>query len=191
MADAAFNRQLVALLPRLRRFAYGLTGSIEEGDDLVQTACERALAAADRFERGTRLDSWLYRILQNAWIDGVRRRRRGAVGLDPRELDAYPGGDAAAEAEARLTLMDVRRAVAELAPEQRAVLILVSVEGVAYREAAEILGLPIGTVMSRLGRARLALGRALEAPPREAGNGNVVKLRSSEGSGGAPAQARR
>jgi RNA polymerase sigma-70 factor (ECF subfamily) len=191
MADAAFNRQLVALLPRLRRFAYGLTGSIEEGDDLVQTACERALAAADRFERGTRLDSWLYRILQNAWIDGVRRRRRGDVGLDPRQLDAYPGGDAAAEAEARLTLMDVRRAVAELAPEQRAVLILVSVEGVAYREAAEILGLPIGTVMSRLGRARLALGRALEAPPREAGNGNVVKLRSSEGSGGAPAQARR
>ena len=121
----------------------------------------------------------------------MRRRRRGDVGLDPRELDAYPGGDAAAEAEARLTLMDVRRAVAELAPEQRAVLILVSVEGVAYREAAEILGLPIGTVMSRLGRARLALGRALEAPPREAGNGNVVKLRSSEGSGGAPAQARR
>jgi RNA polymerase sigma-70 factor (ECF subfamily) len=57
MADAAFNRQLVALLPRLRRFAYGLTGSIEEGDDLVQTACERALAAADRFQRGTRLDS--------------------------------------------------------------------------------------------------------------------------------------
>ena len=191
MADAAFNRQLVALLPRLRRFAYGLTGSIEEGDDLVQTACERALAAADRFERGTRLDSWLYRILQNAWIDGVRRRRRGDVGLDPRELDAYPGGDAAAEAEARLTLMDVRRAVAELAPEQRAVLILVSVEGVAYREAAEILDLPIGTVMSRLGRARLALGRALEAPPREAGNGNVVKLRSSEGSGGAPTQAKR
>ena len=191
MADAAFNRQLVALLPRLRRFAYGLTGSIEEGDDLVQTACERALAAADRFERGTRLDSWLYRILQNAWIDGVRRRRRGDVGLDPRELDAYPGGDAAAEAEARLTLMDVRRAVAELAPEQRAVLILVSVEGVAYREAAEILGLPIGTVMSRLGRARLALGRALEAPPREAGNGNVVKLRSSEGSAGAPTQAKR
>ena len=191
MADAAFNRQLVALLPRLRRFAYGLTGSIEEGDDLVQTACERALAAAGRFERGTRLDSWLYRILQNAWIDGVRRRRRGDVGLDPRELDAYPGGDAAAEAEARLTLMDVRRAVAELAPEQRAVLILVSVEGVAYREAAEILGLPIGTVMSRLGRARLALGRALEAPPREAGNGNVVKLRSSEGSAGAPTQAKR
>jgi RNA polymerase sigma-70 factor, ECF subfamily len=184
MAQAAFNRQLVAVLPRLRRFAYGLTGSIDEGDDLVQSACERALSRVDQFEPGTRLDSWMYRILQTVWIDSQRRRRRGAVGVDPADLEAYPGGDAAEEAEARLTLADVRKAMAVLAPEQRAVLLLVSVEGVAYREAAEILGLPIGTVMSRLARARLALGKALEEPRGETGpaavsqdDGKVVKLR--------------
>jgi RNA polymerase sigma-70 factor (ECF subfamily) len=175
MADTEFNRLLVAALPKLRRFAYGLAGSLEEGDDLVQAACERALARYDQFEPGTRLESWMYRIVQTVWIDRLRRQRRGAVAVDPATLADYPGGDAEAEIEARMTLADVRRAIAALPDDQRAVLLLVTVEGVAYREAAEILGLPMGTVMSRLARARIALGKALEAPPQR--GGNVVRLR--------------
>ena len=181
MADAAFDQELVAALPKLRRFAFGLAGSIDEGDDLVQAACERALSRRDQYEPGTRLVSWMYRIVQTVWIDRLRHRRRGPAAMDPTELAEFPGGDAAVEAESRLALAEVRRAIADLTPEQRTVLLLVSVEGVAYREAAEILQLPIGTVMSRLARARLALGKALEQPrsgrePKGSG-ANVIKLR--------------
>jgi RNA polymerase sigma-70 factor (ECF subfamily) len=97
--------------------------------------------------------------------------------VDPALLAEYPGGDAVGEAESRLALAEVRQAIAFLSPEQRTVLLLVSVEGLAYREAAEILGLPIGTIMSRLARGRLALGKALEEPDARRGS-------SSEGSGG-------
>ena len=162
MTDAAFDRELVAVLPRLRRFAFGLAGSLDEADDLVQAACERALARRDQYEPGTRLVSWMYRIVQTTWIDQVRRQR--TVSVDPALLAEYPGGDAVGEAESRLALAEVRQAIAVLSPEHRTVLLLVSVEGLAYREAAEILGLPIGTIMSRLARGRLALGRALEQP---------------------------
>lgn len=181
MAHAAFDRELVSALPKLRRFAFGLTGSIDEGDDLVQAACERALSRRDQYEPGTRLVSWMYRILQTVWIDRLRHRRRGPAIIDPVAMAAFPGGDAAVEAESRLALAEVRRAIGNLAPEQRAVLLLVSVEGIAYREAAEVLGIPIGTVMSRLARARLALGKALEAPGPRQGNADgaaqVIKLR--------------
>jgi RNA polymerase sigma-70 factor, ECF subfamily len=156
MTDTAFDRELVAALPRLRRFAFGLTGSLDEADDLVQAACERALARRDQYEPGTRLVSWMYRI--------DRVRRHGTVSEDPAVLAEYPGGDAVGEAESRLALAEVRQAIAVLSPEQRTVLLLVSVEGLAYREAAEILGLPIGTIMSRLARARLGLAKVLEEP---------------------------
>jgi RNA polymerase sigma-70 factor (ECF subfamily) len=87
-------------------------------------------------------------------------------------LAEYPGGDAMGEAESRLALAEVRRAIAVLSPEQRTVLLLVSVEGLAYREAAEILGLPMGTIMSRLARARLALAKALEEPEARRDSGD-------------------
>jgi len=181
MVDAAFDQELVAALPKLRRFAFGLTGSIDEGDDLVQAACERALARRDQYKPGTRLVSWMYRIVQTVWIDRLRHRRRGPTVMDPTALADLPGGDAAAEMESRLALAEVRRAIAGLPPEQRTVLLLISVEGAAYREAAEILQLPIGTVMSRLARARLALGKALEQPGRgretKGSSANVIKLR--------------
>jgi RNA polymerase sigma-70 factor (ECF subfamily) len=147
----------------LRRFAYGLTGALDDGDDLVQSACERALTRLDQFEPGTRLDSWMYRIVQNVWIDRLRARQsRRETGMDPGDLEPLAVGDHGQEMASRLELAAVRRAVADLSEEHRAVLMLVSVEGVSYKEAAAILGLPIGTVMSRLARARLALGRALE-----------------------------
>jgi RNA polymerase sigma-70 factor (ECF subfamily) len=174
IVDEPFSDQLVALLPRLRRFAYGLTGSMDEGDDVVQSACERALQRADQFEPGSRLDSWMYRIVQTVWIDRLRKKSRIEQGVDPDDLARHPSGDAMREADDRLALADARRAIARLPAEQREVLMLVSVEGVGYRETAEVLGLPIGTVMSRLSRARIALAKALgEEKPRGA---KVIKL---------------
>ncbi len=142
---------------------------------MVQAACERALARSNRFEPGSRLDSWMYRIVQNLWVDQLRRRRHGEVGVDPADLAEYPGGDSAAEAEEKLYLAEVRRAIGRLPAEQREVLLLVSVEGAPYKQAAEILDLPIGTVMSRLSRARLALGRELETGGHQ--RPNVIRIK--------------
>jgi RNA polymerase sigma-70 factor, ECF subfamily len=164
-ADAAsgrFNDQLIAVLPRLRRFARGLSGSAAEADDLVQAACERALARAHQFEEGTRFDSWMFRIVQTIWIDELRarevRKEDGDVAEDRVGSDAAVRG-----VEARLALAEVRNAVDRLPPDQRMTLILVTVEGLSYKEAAEVVCVPVGTIMSRLARARIALQQQLDA----------------------------
>jgi RNA polymerase sigma-70 factor (ECF subfamily) len=150
------ERDLPDLLPRLRRFARGLAGSPDAADDLVQAACERALANRQQWQPGTRLDSWMFRIVQNLWIDRLRSEGRWRMaGADA--LESLPANDMAGAVEMRLELAAVRRAIEALPAEQRAVLMLVTVDGRSYREAAEILDTPIGTVMSRLARARLAL----------------------------------
>jgi len=155
--------ELVSLLPRLRRFAYGLTGSQDDGDDLVQSACERALARLDQFQPGTRLDSWMYRIVQNLWIDQRRARQaRPETGMEPADLEGLAVGDAERELSSRLSIATVQRAVWDLSEDQRSVLLLVCVEGLSYKAAADVLDIPLGTVMSRLARARLAVGRALD-----------------------------
>jgi RNA polymerase sigma-70 factor (ECF subfamily) len=129
----------------------------------VQGACERALRRIDQFQPGTRLDSWMYRIVQNLWIDQRRARQaRPEAGMEPGDIAALAVGDAERELDSRLVLASVQRAVATLPEEQRAILLLVCVEGQSYKAAAEVLEIPLGTVMSRLARARLAVGRALE-----------------------------
>lgn len=159
---SAFARDLVALLPRLRRFARALSGSADRADDLVQAACERALRAEARFEPGTRLDAWMFRIIRNLWIDGLRAGRQGGARSVPLEEAAEVADiPAAAKAEAALTLAAVREAIALLPEQQREVIVLVCIEGLSYREAADVLEVPIGTVMSRLARARLALAAAV------------------------------
>lgn len=158
--------ELVSLLPRLRRFGYALTGSPDDGDDLVQSACERALTRIDQFRPGTRLDSWMYRIMQNLWIDHRRSAQAQRVdGAEPADLEALAVGDARQELDSRLSLAAARRAVADLGEDQRAVLVLVCVEGLSYKDAAGVLDIPIGTVMSRLARARLAVGKVLDEQP--------------------------
>ena len=159
--DETIRREMLALLPRLRRFAYGLTGSIDEGDDLVQATCERAISRIDTWEPGTRLDSWMYRIARNVFLNEMRARkvRREHLKLvDPKETVVVDGVRAM---ESRLTFARVRDLVARLPEEQRTVLLLVCVEGLAYKEVAEVLDLPMGTVTSRLARARLALKEVL------------------------------
>lgn len=160
MTDA-FRAEMIALLPRLRRFALGLTADPDKADDLVQAGCERALARRHQWQPGTRLDSWMFRIMQNLWIDELRAR----APVDPVEseaLEEIPGGDWTAGIEARLTLEQVLEALDGLTPPMRAVLALVCVEGLSYKEAAAVLELPIGTVMSRLARARVELQRRLK-----------------------------
>jgi RNA polymerase sigma-70 factor (ECF subfamily) len=151
---------MIALLPRLRRFAASLTGNPSDADDLVQDTVERALRNFHRWQEGTRLDSWMYRIAQNLWIDAVRaRRRRPTVNVDP------PGAaiaiDGVRAMEAKLIFTETCRALDKLPREQRVVVALVLIEGLSYREAAEILDLPMGTVTSRLARARDTLSQSV------------------------------
>jgi RNA polymerase sigma factor (sigma-70 family) len=153
--------ELVALLPRLRRFALSLTGTASDADDLVQDAVERGLRNLHRWQPGTRLDSWMFRLTQNLWIDTVRARRiRAATPLDADEAQ-HVAADGARAMDAHLTLAETSRALAKLPEEQRVAVALVLVEGMSYRDAAEVLGVPIGTLTSRLYRARAALAEAL------------------------------
>ncbi len=157
MNEAEFRDQLVTVLPRLRRFARGLAGQAAQADDLVQSACERALSRRQQFQVGTRFDSWMFRIVQTIWIDQMRARAvRKEYGNEIDE-ERYGNDQPARQIEARLALEEVQRAILRLPEEQRSVLMLVTVEGFSYREAAEIADVPLGTVMSRLARARAAL----------------------------------
>ena len=159
--SARFGDQLIAVLPRLRRFARGLSGSVADADDLVQAACERALARQHQFQEGTRFDSWMFRIVQTIWIDQVRSRDVRKEGGDIAE-DRLGSDEPVRRVEARLALTEVRRALDRLPPDQRAALLLVTVEGLSYKEAAEVVQVPVGTIMSRLARARIALQLQLE-----------------------------
>lgn len=153
--------QLVAFLPNMRRFAVSLTGSRDVADDIVQAACERALASADRFEPGTRFDAWMFRIIRNLWIDRLRKQKTAGPTEDITEREDIVGERGEADAEARLTFKSVFSAIGDLPDEQREVLLLTCVEELSYKDAAQALGIPIGTVMSRLARARRKLAEAV------------------------------
>jgi RNA polymerase sigma factor (sigma-70 family) len=159
----AFERELLTLLPRLRRFARALARDAADSDDLIQVALERALKARDQWAPGTRLDSWMMKIVRNCWIDEMRSRTRRARTFVPEEEGASVGSEAHREIEIRAELRDVERAMNSLSPEQREVIALVLVEGLAYKEAADLLDIPIGTLTSRLTRGRQALAHMLEA----------------------------
>ena len=156
-----FPLRIVAMLPRLRGYARALTRADAAADDLVQATCEKALRAADSFEPGTNLDAWVFRIMRNHWIDD-RRRARPQMPVEDAPAEALHAAEGPRAVEARLQLADVRRIANALPDEQRAVLMLVCVEELSYREAAGMLDIPIGTVMSRLARARLAIAQALD-----------------------------
>ena len=158
----SFSDQLIAVLPRLRRFARGLAGSAAEADDLVQAACERAITRAHQFQEGTRFDSWMFRIVQTIWIDQIRARDVRREGGEDEGMNIGTD-ESVRRAEARLALGEVRAALREIPVEQRSALLLVTVDGLSYKEAADIAEVPVGTIMSRLARARVALQARLEA----------------------------
>jgi RNA polymerase sigma-70 factor (ECF subfamily) len=148
------REQIVSLLPRLRRFARTLARNPHDADDLVQIAVERALTRSDQLRPDSRLSSWMFGILRNAWIDEGRTRGRRERTFAPEEL-AENVGDASNDPHA--DILSVQDAMARLPDEQRIVVGLVLVEGLSYKEAAEIMNVPMGTVTSRLARAREAL----------------------------------
>ena len=150
----SLREEIVGLLPRLRRFARTLTRNPHDADDVVQIAVERALAKADQLRPDARLSSWLLGIVRNAWIDEVRSRGRERRTFAPAELGENVGDVSAGANEDMLAVQD---AMERLPDDQRVAVGLVLVEGLSYKEAALIMDVPIGTLTSRLARARDAL----------------------------------
>jgi RNA polymerase sigma-70 factor, ECF subfamily len=146
--------QLIELLPRLRRFARALARDAHDADDLVQVALERALARAAQLRPGEALAGWVFAILRNAWIDEARARSRRAAWLAPAEL-----GEAVADSSQAgpVDALSVQEALQRLPEEQRLAVALVLIEGFSYKEAAHVMQVPIGTLTSRLARARETL----------------------------------
>jgi len=165
-----FGRLIEAEIPRLRRYARALTRDATRADDLVQSCLARALAKRHLWQPGTDLRAWLFTILHNQHVNDVRRSVREGVNVAIEEmapvLSVHPNAIAALE------LRDLEAAIAKLAPEQRQVILLVGLEGMQYEQVALILGVPVGTVRSRLSRGRDQLRRLMdmgeEAAPRVA-----------------------
>ena len=156
------GQELLGLLPRLRRFARALTRHAADADDLVQVAIERALKHQQQWQADTSLDRWMYRIVRNAWIDEIRARKRRGSHLDVDEMaDVVPGEGSDALTDA----LSIQEAMARLPEEQCTAVSLVLVEGLSYKEAAEVMQVPIGTLTSRLARGRDALQVLLGGAP--------------------------
>jgi RNA polymerase sigma-70 factor (ECF subfamily) len=156
--------QIVALLPRLRRFARNLVRDPHDADDVVQIAVERALLRLDQWRSDARLDSWLFKIVRNAWIDEVRARGRRAKIFLPEEAGEQVG---VALMEREIDRLSTEAALARLPEDQRLAVVLVLVEGLSYKDAADVLEVPIGTLTSRLARGREALQGMLRLPEGE------------------------
>jgi RNA polymerase sigma-70 factor, ECF subfamily len=156
------RRGISELLPRLRRFGAALTGSQDEGDDIVQAAIERALSKSSLWQQGTRLDSWMFKIMQNLWKDRIRKIKHDRK----KQVLEFASTDQAVDgrkvAETMLMLTRTREQFSNLSDEHRMVLALVVIDGHSYQEAAALLEIPIGTLMSRLYRAREALREMIE-----------------------------
>lgn len=164
------RKQMVLLLPRLRRFCLGLAGTRDRADDLAQATCERALSRLDQWKAGTRLDSWMFTIAKNLWINEWHRRQTRGTEVDLDGVASEQSVDAEKAAETSIMLQKVLAHMARLPDDQRQLLMLVCVEGFSYREAAECLDIQIGTVMSRLARAR----KKIKELVAEAGDGPAM-----------------
>jgi len=159
-----FERDLVAALPKLRRFALSLCRRSDVADDLVQITVEKAIKARDNYDPQTRLDPWLFRILRNAWIDMTRRTATRGTELDIVDSPEAATVDGPRVTENHLMLQKTQAALATLPDDQREVITLVCFDEMSYAEAADILDIPKGTVMSRLARGRAALAKKMGIP---------------------------
>ena len=148
------REQIVDLLPRLRRFARTLARDPHDADDLVQIAVERALTRSEQLRPDSLLSSWMFGILRNAWIDETRTRGRRNRMFAPEALGENVSDDSS---DTHSEVLTIQEAMARLTEEQRIAVSLVLVEGLSYKEAAEIMGIPVGTLTSRLARGREAL----------------------------------
>lgn len=156
-ASKQIEAELPTVFPRIWRYALSLTGKRDRADDLAQSACLRAMEKADKFQAGTNLDRWMFRITHNLWINEMRketvRRGGGLVAIEEAEIS-----DPHQNPESDVLGQEIRMSVLRLPEAQRQTVMLVYVEGYSYKDAAMILDIPIGTVMSRLATARTTLG---------------------------------
>lgn len=156
---------LEAEIPRLRRYARALTRDVTRADDLVQSCLTRAVAKQHLWQPGTDLRAWLFTILHNQHVNAVRRSVREGISVAVEEM--APVLTVQSNAYATLRLRDLERAIASLPQEQRQVILLVGLEGMRYEEVAEIIGVPVGTVRSRLSRGRDQLRRLMDMDDEE------------------------
>lgn len=159
-ADAtAFRSELTQLIPHLRAFARSLCNNASEADDLAQEALIKAWRARERFEPGTNLKAWVFMILRNHFYSERRKawRKNETSGEHIDEMAPISAGQ-----DSMIELADIKHALAELPDEQREALILVGAGGFSYEEAAEVCGCAVGTIKSRVNRARIALTRLME-----------------------------
>jgi RNA polymerase sigma-70 factor (ECF subfamily) len=183
-----FHAELTGAIPHLRAFARSLSGDADRADDLVQDAILRALRAESQFTPGTNFRAWIFTILRNQYVNQLRRRKFVAEPKDGVDLDLLwvpPSQDA------KLEFQDFRRALMMLTPDQREILLMVGASGFSYEEAAEICGCAVGTVKSRLSRARRELSRLLNAGRGLARRSDFTGERRGRGSAAAPAKMTR
>lgn len=169
---SAKQQLILAEIPRLRRFARGLARDPVLADDLVQDCLERALKRVHLWQSGTNMRAWLFTILRNLYLNQIRKQARRGMEMPYDEILDTAGAMGPSQ-EQSLAVRDMKQALAQLPTEQRETLLLVGLEGMSYKETAEIQGVPVGTVMSRLSRGREALRQLMETGK----NGNKTKLR--------------
>ena len=162
-ADESFRKELLGVLPHLRAFARGLSGRSDFADDLVQEAAIKAWTARERYQPGTNMRAWTFAILRNHYLSELRRSRR-QTDLDEGAVERMLVMDA--DQEGPLHLDDMEAALQKLAPERREAVLLVGASGFSYEEAADNAGCPIGTMKSRVARARADLARILDGEPQ-------------------------
>jgi RNA polymerase sigma-70 factor (ECF subfamily) len=171
--EPALRDALLAAVPSLRAFAISLSGQVDRADDLVQDTLLRALSHIDRFERGTNLNAWLFTILRNLFHSEYRKRRREVEDVDgsyAARLKTHP------DQQSHLDYEDFLTALTKVPPDQREALLLVAAQGLSYEEAAEVCGVPLGTVKSRVNRARNRLTALLDLNSEaEIGPDSVIK----------------
>jgi RNA polymerase sigma-70 factor (ECF subfamily) len=160
--DEGFRNELLGVLPHLRAFARGLCGRADFADDLVQEAAIKAWVARERYTPGTNMRAWTFAILRNHYLSELRRSKR-QTNLDEGAVERMLVMDA--DQEGPLHLSDMEAALQKLAPERREAVLLIGASGFSYEEAAEIAGCPIGTMKSRVARARTDLARMLDEEP--------------------------
>lgn len=168
-----FASELASHIPRLRRYARALTHDVTWADDLVQDTLERALRRRWMFRIDSSLRAWLFTILYRLYLNELARHRLTASAVDGGQEEAQASNDIGME-------LDMRRALAKLSPEHRAVILLIGLEQLSYKEAAEVLDIPLGTVMSRLTRARERLRELLSGNPAEkpgAGAAHITRIK--------------
>lgn len=159
MSEGPFDWRsgLTDAIPQLRRYALSLTRNPDTADDLLQSTLERALAKRHLYKPGTNLQGWMFRICRNIWIDQIRKKKFDAGPMEPEVAERMMIFDGERQMAERALLSEISAAMANLSADQRSVLLLVGVEGHSYAEASELLQVPVGTVMSRLARARRSL----------------------------------